>query len=102
MEKLDAISVVIGLLGGGFGLYERYRTNRREEKKEEQSSLDLLYTQLEDLRKKIILQVQNDVAMASKVAERDIIIDSFRQHCPECYASFIEKYPHYAEGARDN
>lgn len=59
-------------------------------KKKKDDSTQMLYDQLEALKKKVILQVATEVAQATEIGERDKIIEGLKRHCPECYDRFIE------------
>lgn len=60
-------------------------------KKNKDTSLSMLYEQLEDLRKKVIIQVEESVKSAEELAEKRRIINEFKAHCPECYERFIDE-----------
>lgn len=63
-------------------------------KKAESSSTAMLYAQLEEMKKTLILSVQKDMERATSEAELKHIIATFKIHCPDCYVTVISKiYP---------
>ena len=60
-------------------------------KKNKQTSTQMLYEQMEVLKKKIILQTANEITHATAIAEKDRIIENLRVHCPECYIAVMDR-----------
>jgi hypothetical protein len=57
-------------------------------------STEMLYAQLELMKKKLITSVQQDMARATDAAEQRHIIATFKIHCPDCYITVMSKiYP---------
>jgi uncharacterized membrane protein affecting hemolysin expression len=80
------------------GVVIRFIWNRQ---KKSQESTSMLYEQLEELKKKVILQVAADVARATELAEKQKIIEGLRLHCPECYDSFLNTQKHDSDKRSD-
>jgi len=76
----ELIVLVIGGIGGVLGYF-----NKR------QSSTSLLYKQLEELKIQVIAQVQRDIQLTNKVAEREKIINELKLHCKDCYEKIIQQ-----------
>ncbi len=64
-------------------------SQKLEEKQQE--TADLLYDQLEVLKKRIIGQVSIDIAHAENDALKQIIIDMVKIQCPGCYAAVMDE-----------
>jgi hypothetical protein len=63
------------------------REHRQKMEEVNKVSTTMLYEELEELRVKIIKQVQNEVKQAESNAEKQILIDLFKIQCPGCFAS---------------
>ena len=63
------------------------REHRQKMEEVNKVSTTMLYEELEELRVKIIKQVQNEVKQAKSNAEKQILIDLFKIQCPGCFAS---------------
>ena len=64
------------------------------------SSTDMLYDQLEELKKALIARVEKDIERATSVAEMQHILEVFKIHCPDCYETVMSKI--YPDGSPDN
>ena len=84
LELAKQFWAFIVAIGGGVAAYFRWKSTRRK-------STTMLYDELEKLKQKVILQVAREVDQASELAEKNRIIEEFKLHCPDCYASFIAK-----------
>lgn len=92
LQNLQNWWAFILAIGGGIGTYLKWRANRN-------SSRELLYEQLEKLKKKLIEQVERDIESAQKlkekemaIIERDNILSRLREQCPDCYQKYVERY----------
>lgn len=57
-------------------------------------STEMLYAQLEVMKKRLIVSVEQDMARATDAAEQRHIISTFKIHCPDCYSKVISQiYP---------
>ena len=84
------------LVASGIGALLRFfwqrGTSRRTAEKARRENMNMLYAQLEELKKKVILNVAKEVAQATELAEKQRIIDGLRLHCPECYEVFMRNF----------
>lgn len=58
----------------------------------EAESSEALYEALELLKKKVIASVLKEVSMTNTIAEKDVLIEGLKLHCPECYITFMIKF----------
>lgn len=72
----------------------RWWTLRKKRKKQ---SSQLLLEELENLKKKVILQVAAEVKAATELAEMRKILDELRLHCPDCYMAVMNKLENDAD-----
>lgn len=56
------------------------------------TSIDMLITLLEDVRKKLILEIAKGVKNAKLLSEREKLLNDLKMHCPDCYNTFVDKY----------
>jgi hypothetical protein len=61
-------------------------------KKDKDASTEMLYTELEKLKQKVIIQVGKDVENAISLSQKDKIIEGLKDHCTDCYDSYMEKH----------
>jgi len=80
--------VVLTMVATGIGSFLAYR---RKKKVEADTSAALLFEELEKLKKKIIVQVNNEIEHAKSNAEKEKIIIMLKAHCPDCYNEVISK-----------
>lgn len=82
-------------IGGAIGAVIRWSLSQRKSKRlleeEERKTTEMLYQQLYKLKQKVILNVEREVSHATELAEKNRIIQELRQHCPDCYDSYIKK-----------
>lgn len=88
LKLVQEFWVVLTMLATGVGSFLAWR---QKKKNEEKTSASLLFEQLEKLKKKIIIQVNNEIEHAKSNAEKEKIIFMLRTHCPDCYNAVILK-----------
>lgn len=81
------VYALIALVISGFGSIYLWVIRQ---KKKNQDSTDLLYAQLEELKKKIIAQVNTEIQHAESMAAKDRIIFNLKNYCPDCYQKVIK------------
>jgi hypothetical protein len=84
LTNAQQFGVLVTTLGGVVAGFFRWKAKKKE-------STSMLYEQLEKLKLKVILQVSKEVEQATELSEKEKIIADFKIHCPDCWASFIEK-----------
>jgi len=77
-ESWEAIAVIITGLGGFVGTYLRWKSNQNK-------STNLLYEELEKLKKRIIQQIPKDIENAQTIAQQNYLLEQLKEHCPDCY-----------------
>jgi len=77
-ESWEAIAVIITGLGGFVGTYLRWKSNKKK-------STNLLYEELEKLKKRIIEQVPKEIEAAQTIAQQNYLLEQLKEHCPDCY-----------------
>ncbi len=77
-ESWEVIALVITGLGGIFGSYLKWKSNKNK-------STTLLYEELEKLKKRIIEQVPRDIKNAQTIAQQNFLLEQLKEHCPDCY-----------------
>lgn len=88
LEKFWAIVVPISV--GVASAYEWNRRRKAAAKTAEKESILMLYTELETLKQRTINQVSREVELITTIAEKDKIILTLKEKCPECYKQIIE------------
>lgn len=74
---------VLLLISGGIGSFLKWKSSQRK-------STEMLYDELEKLKQKVILQVSKEIEQATELAEKQRILLSLQQHCPECYREALK------------
>lgn len=96
LETLKEWWALVAVMASGLGAVFNFFLNRGKHKrnlaKAQRESTAMLYEQLEELKKKVILSVAKEVSQTEEIAEKQKIIEGLRLHCPECYDSFMNKY----------
>lgn len=60
-------------------------------KSKQKKSTTILYSDLENIKIKLLAQFEKEVRLTRDVAERDILIEQFKAYCPDCYEKFEKK-----------
>lgn len=81
-ESWEVMAVVVTGVSGFVGTYLKWRSNKNK-------STNLLYTELEKLKKRIILQVPKDIENAKTIAQQNMLLSQLKEHCPDCYEKII-------------
>lgn len=77
-ESWGVVTVIVTGIGGFIGTYLKYRSNKNK-------STNLLYEELEKLKKRIIEQVPKDIQNAETIAQQNFLLSQLKEHCPDCY-----------------
>lgn len=88
LEKFWAIVVPIAV--GVASAYEWNRRRKATDKNREKESIQMLYTELEELKQKQINQVSREVDLVTAIAKKDKIIVMMKELCPDCHRQVIE------------
>lgn len=88
LKLIQEFWVVLTMIATGAGSFLAWRNKK---KNEEKTSASLLFEQLEKLKKKIIVQVNNEIEHAKSNAEKEKIIIMLKSHCPDCYNAVMLK-----------
>ncbi len=77
-ESWEAVAVIVTGLGSFVGTYLKWKSNQNK-------STNLLYEELEKLKKRIIEQVPKDIENAETIALQNFLLSQLKEHCPDCY-----------------
>lgn len=83
-ESWATITMVTGGIFSAITAWYQWRKNRK-------NSTNLLYDQLEELKKQIIENVKREVHNAKELAQKDYMLEMLRKRCPDCYQKVIDQ-----------
>lgn len=105
-EKINALYVLISTIIGGVGTVITWRIKSKadarkaaaaelqlsmDQAKAESESSEVMIAALESLKKKVVDQTLREVRLTTLNAEKTVLIERLRLHCPDCYNSFMKK-----------
>jgi hypothetical protein len=92
-QLFDNWEVFAGIAAAVSGFFA-FMTGRKKSSSE-------MITELENLKIKIVAQVQREVANANTLARQTMLIERLKNACPECYKEVVAKFPDLVEKKAD-
>jgi len=83
-DSWGVIVLIATGIGSFIGAYLKWQSNKNK-------STTLLYEELENLKKKIILQVPKEIEAAHTIAQQNFLLAELEKHCPDCYNKIKSK-----------